>query len=135
MIPPLCMAIVFCFCSDNERRIRVKTCPKCKRGERKCAKMSRNHVCHCFAWKIAGPLINLVFCLFISGMAAVNVVLETLQCGDHVVASNQVKNCHKFCYEFSYYYIIISFLSLLLIIFLSLLLIHLKFQHFAPLPP
>ena len=57
--------------------------------------MSRNHVCHCFAWKIARPLINLGF-LFVSGMAAVNVVLETLQCGDHVVASNQVMKGHKF---------------------------------------
>lgn len=29
-------------------------------------------------------------CLFFPGMAAVNAVLETLQTGDHVVASNQV---------------------------------------------
>ena len=44
----------------------------------------------CFV-KIAGPLIKLGFLLhFISGMAAVNVVIETLQSGDHVVASNQV---------------------------------------------
>ena len=31
------------------------------RTHQKCAKMSRNHVCHCFAWKIARPLINLGF--------------------------------------------------------------------------
>ena len=50
----------------------------------------------CFV-KIAGPLIKLGFLVhFISGMAAVNVVLETLQCGDHVVASNQVIKSHNF---------------------------------------
>ena len=36
------------------------------------------------------------FFYFTTGMAAVNVVLETLQSGDHVVASNQVIKSHNF---------------------------------------
>ena len=63
-----------------------------------CAKMSRNHVflCHIDNIGVQGKeaqmvqkTINQNF-LFI-GMAAINAVLETLQSGDHVIASNKVK--------------------------------------------
>jgi cystathionine beta-lyase/cystathionine gamma-synthase len=77
--------------------IRVKTCPKCKRGEKKmCQNVTKSRLSLFFLRKIAGPLINLIFFYFTTGMAAVNVVLETLQSGDHVVASNQVIKSRNF---------------------------------------
>ena len=58
--------------------------------------------CHEITFVIVFPSENcwainqLDFFYFTTGMAAVNVVLETLQSGDHVVASNQVIKSHNF---------------------------------------
>ena len=41
--------------------------------------------------KIKFPKSNFSPSVFFAGMAAVNAVFETLKSGDHVVASNQVK--------------------------------------------
>ena len=61
-----------------------------------CQNVTKSRLSLFFLRKIAGPLINLIFFNFTTGMAAVNVVLETLQSGDHVVASNQVIKSHNF---------------------------------------